>query len=50
VRGSVETISEISTFPHQLKLLVATSRCIVANMVSETDASSSNPSGRDLSK
>jgi hypothetical protein len=33
------------TFPHQLKLLGATDRCRVANMVLETEVSSSNLSG-----
>jgi hypothetical protein len=32
---NILTISEMSTFPHKLKLLGATSRCRVANMVSE---------------
>jgi hypothetical protein len=31
------------TFPHQLKLLGATGRCRVANMVLESKVSSSNP-------
>jgi hypothetical protein len=32
----------MSTFPHQLKLLGATGRCKVANMVSEPDVSNSD--------
>jgi hypothetical protein len=40
----------MSTFPHQFKLLGVTSRCKMANMVSESKVSSSNPVGRDLSK
>jgi hypothetical protein len=50
VRGSVEAISEMPTFPHQLKLLGATDWCRVVNLVSETEVSSSNPGRRDLSK
>jgi hypothetical protein len=44
------TISEMPNFPHQLKVLGATGRCRLANMVSKTDVSNSNPARRDLSK
>jgi hypothetical protein len=40
----------MSTFTHQLKLLGATGQCRVANMVSESEDSNLDPSGRDLSK
>jgi hypothetical protein len=44
------TISEISTFPHQLKLLGVIGQCRVANMVSEPEVLSSNLDRHDLSK
>jgi len=36
-------ISELSTSPHQLKLLGLTGRCMQLNMVSKPEVSSSNP-------
>jgi hypothetical protein len=40
------SISELPTFPYQLKLLGWTSWCMQLNMVPEPEVSSSNPGGR----